>query len=258
MTQPRTYVVSGAGSGIGRAVAQRLAADNENSSIVLVGRTPESLEETRSLLPHPAHHLVVTADVRHAGRLREEFARVDLASRNVCGVVANAGAGGMNAYGEQDRWDEIISTNLHGTYYFINETLPALRRGSPKYRGIVVISSILARIGVPGLTAASASKAGLLGLVRSLAAQVAPEKILVNAVAPGWVDTPLARSLISEFAQYSGATSEQVRAQQLQSMPLGKMSEPMEVAALVSFLLSDQQTSCTGQTFDLNNGASMP
>jgi NAD(P)-dependent dehydrogenase (short-subunit alcohol dehydrogenase family) len=98
--------------------------------------------------------------------------------------------GGTNEAGEIDRWDELIATNLTGTYNCVRAFERSLADG-PDARHVVVISSVLARIGVPGYTGYSASKAGLLGLVRSLAAEWAPRNVLVNAVCPGWVATDM-------------------------------------------------------------------
>ena len=105
--------------------------------------------------------------------------------------VANAGVGGPNADGPDDRWDDLVATNLSGTYF----TLRAAERAGAQ--DFVVVSSILARIAVAGHTGYSASKAGLLGLVRSLAAELAPRQ--VNAICPGWVDTDMAWSGLAEL-----------------------------------------------------------
>ena len=173
-------------------------------------------------------------------------------------VVANAGLGGENHYGPEDRWQEVIDTNLTGTYQLVEEALPFFAPETASYRHIIVISSILARLGVPGYTAYCASKAGLLGLTRSWAAMLASQKVLVNAICPGWVSTDMAQQGLQTFAEDSGKSYEAVYAEQISQVPLGKMSEPDEIARLVGFLLSDQQTSITGQTFDINNGALMP
>ena len=111
-------------------------------------------------------------------------------------LVANAGIGGPNEAGDGDRWDDIVQTNLYGTYWCAAPRSRCLPDGGR----IVVTSSILARIGVPGYTAYCASKAGLLGLVRSLAAELAPRRIQVNAICPGWVNTDMAWEGLAAFA----------------------------------------------------------
>ena len=251
----RSILVSGAGTGMGRAVAIRLA--EAGARIILLGRHRDSLEETRSLLVVPDRHVLVEADLRDASSLRDGLSNAELETLQA--VVANAGIGGENHYGPEDRWGEIIETNLTGTYYLINECLPYLRLDRHEdFRQIVVTSSVLARLGVPGYSAYCASKAGLLGLMRVWAKTFASENILVNAITPGWVDTEMAREGLDTFARTKGVPYQEALAEQMDMVPLGKMSRPEEIAELVQFLLSGVQNSITGQVLDINNGAVMP
>jgi NAD(P)-dependent dehydrogenase (short-subunit alcohol dehydrogenase family) len=125
----------------------------------------------------------------------------------------------------------------------------------PVARHIVVISSILARIAVPGPTGYSASKAGLLGLVRSLAAELAPENVQVNAICPGWVDTQMAWSGLDAMAEASGGTREDAYRDAMQDVPLGRMGQPEDIAGTVAWLLSSDARGVTGQAIDQNGGA---
>jgi NAD(P)-dependent dehydrogenase (short-subunit alcohol dehydrogenase family) len=163
--------------------------------------------------------------------------------------VANAGVGGPNAPGDGDRWDDIVQTNLYGTYWCVRAAAPHLSDGGR----IVVTSSILARIGVPGYTAYCASKAGLLGLVRSLAAELAPRRIQVNAICPGWVNTDMAWQGLDAI----GVGRERAFEEAMREVPLRRMSEPSEIAGTVAWLLSDDAVGVTGQAIDHNNGAFM-
>jgi NADP-dependent 3-hydroxy acid dehydrogenase YdfG len=119
-------VLSGAGSGIGRATAQVLG---EQARLVLVGRNRAKLEETRGRLREPARHAVVATDTRDHLGLRAALGELGLERDGISAVVANAGVGGENHYGDQDRWSEILETNLTGTYKLIQESLPYMRRG---------------------------------------------------------------------------------------------------------------------------------
>ena len=116
----------------------------------------------------------------------------------------------------------------------------------------------MARLGVPGYSAYCASKAGLLGLTRSLATELAQEKILVNALCPGWVDTTMAHEGLRAFAEALKISKEEALKKAMDDVPLGKMSKPDEIAQFTAFLISDAQASITGQTLDINNGAMMP
>ena len=192
-------LVSGAGSGIGRAITITMA--DAGYPIILLGRNRQSLEETLSFLKTPSKHTIITADIRDAQSLQASLQDLNPVLQ---GVVANAGLGGENHYGEDDRWHDIVDTNLTGTYQLVQEALPYFSAKEEGFRQIVIISSILARLGVPGYSAYCASKAGLLGLMRSWAVELASENILVNAICPGWVSTEMAVQGLQTFAQNSG------------------------------------------------------
>jgi NAD(P)-dependent dehydrogenase (short-subunit alcohol dehydrogenase family) len=250
----KTIVITGAGSGIGQAMAKVLA--ERGHSLLLLGRNLTALEKTRELLNSPAVHQCFSCDIRQPGNIRE--ALVKSGKESLYAVVANAGVGGENQYDKGNRWQEVIDTNLSGSYYTAQECLPYLKKTQNGYAKIIFVSSILARLGVPGYSAYCASKAGLLGLTRSLAAELAKEKVLVNAICPGWVDTVMAHQGLQAFADALSITKEEAYKNAMAPVPLGKMSEPREIANLVAFLVSDEQRSITGQTFDINNGALMP
>lgn len=252
----KTIVVTGAGSGMGRATAIALAAQGD-TQIVLTGRRREALEETRALLNKAQPHLIASLDVRNAAEWKSFYSASDTANMNLCGVFANAGIGGENHYGDDDRWDEIISTNLTGTYVTIMECLPYLKKSTAAYRHVVITSSCLGRFGVPNYTAYCTAKTGLLGLAKSMALQFAADKILVNAICPGWVETEMAKAGIQKLADREGVEYEESFAQQMSYVPLNRISQPEEIAALVKFLMGGAQTSMTGQGIDINNGSFM-
>lgn len=244
------YLISGAGSGIGRAIATELA--NQGHTCYLLGRNEAKLNDTRAALS-PGDHQVFAADVRNPAQMQAlAEAHPNLA---LDGIVANAGMGGENHFGPGDRWHEIMETNLTGTYHTVQYFLPALRRSRQTYKHVVITSSVLARLGVANYSAYCASKAGLLGLMRSWAVQFAPENMLVNAICPGWVDTDMAQEGLQGIADGIGITKDAFYDIAMQSVPLRKMSEPGEIAELVAYLL--RQKSITGQTLDINGGSVM-
>lgn len=249
-------IITGAGSGIGAAAAQVLA-ETSGVELLLLGRRLNKLEEVRNSLTDPSIHQALSCDVSDSASIGAAFQQSNLAEKDVVGVFANAGIGGGNEYGDNDRWDEIINTNLTGVYHVIMQTLPHLRKSKAQSKNIVVTSSVLARFGVPNHTAYCASKTGLLGLVRSLAVQHAEEGILVNAICPGWVDTQMARDSIQKLADHQGTSYDEALKTQMGFVPLGKMSQPSEIANLVKFLFTNQEMSITGQALDINNGAFM-
>jgi len=248
----RHIVISGAGSGIGRSIAQTLA--ERGYALILLGRNLGNLESTKNLLKNPSQHQCQPCDIRNSGEIHQALANVS----SLYGLIANAGIGGENQYGDQDRWQEIIDTNLTGTYQTIQECLPLIKKNPAPFKKIIIISSILARLGVPGYSGYCASKAGLLGLTRSLAGEYSNDGILVNALCPGWVDTEMAQKGLQGFADTLKISKEDAYKEAMNQVPLGKMSKPEEVAQLVAYLVSEEQTSLTGQTLDINNGALMP
>lgn len=244
------YLITGAGSGIGKAIAIELAKQNNNC--YLLGRNENNLKNTLSLLKEGAHKILV-ADITDSSSLKSVIANNE--DLMLDGIIANAGIGGENNFGEADRWNEIINTNLTGTYLTVQNFLPALLKSSSQTKHIIITSSVLARLGVKNYSAYCASKAGLLGLMRSWAIEYAPENILVNAICPGWVNTEMAQQGLDGIAQDIGITKSEFYDIAMQSVPLKKMSEPEEIAALVYYLVN--QSSMTGQTIDINGGAVM-
>lgn len=247
-------IITGAGTGMGAATARRLAADGR--SIVLVGRRREPLEEVRQTLPGD-RHVVLTANVADRESLHTALHGGALDEHEVTAVFANAGIGGVNEYGPDDRWDEIIGVNLTGSYNTAMECLPLLRDSDAPNRQILFTSSCLSRFGVPNYAAYCASKAGINGLTRSLSVQLATERILVNAILPGWVDTEMARDGIDQMAGEQDVTFDAAHAEQMAMVPLGRMSDPDEIAEFVAYLFSPKQLSITGQCIDINNGSWM-
>lgn len=245
-------VVTGAGTGIGRAIAVRLA--KEGATPTLLARGKERLEETASAIEGPVH--VEACDIRDRRRVERAIERAAEALGPIDALVAASGIGGPNGADDEggDRFDEIVQTNVNGTYHCVRAVLGHLQPG-PETRHIVVISSILARIAVPGYTGYSASKAALLGLVRSLAAELAPRGVQVNAICPGWVDTDMAWQGLDAIAEATGGTREEAYRDAMREVPLGRMGRPEDVAGTVAWLLSPDARGVTGQAIDQNGGA---
>ena len=135
--------------------------------------------------------------------------------------------------------------------------LAAHPRTSFGARHLVAIASILARIGVAGYSGYCASKAGITGLVRALAMELAPAEVQVNAICPGWVDTEMARAGVAGFAAALGVPYDEAYRRAMQDVPLGRMSAPEDIAGVVAWLLSPDARGVTGQALDVNGGAFM-
>lgn len=212
-------LVTGGGKGTGRAIALALAA--RGVRVVVTGRDERALGETVGEIAFgggKARHLA--GDVRDAGHLRAAVARAVESFGGLDVVVATAGLSGRTPIEEDgSRAEAIVQTNLMGTFYAFHAALPAMK-GPGR---LLAVSSVLAKLGVPGYAAFCASQAGILGLVRALAHECAPRKITANALVPGGVDTQVA--------------------------------EPEEVAALAVFLCSGEAAGITGQAISIRGGA---
>ena len=227
----RHVVVTGAGTGIGAAIARRLRS--EGATVTGMARNAERVR--------PNVDRAIACDIREQAQVEAAFGTLE---PPLHALVANAGVGGENRPGPDDRFEDIVRTNLLGTYWTIRAALAL------EVERIVVTSSILARIGVPHYTGYSASKAGLLGLVRSFAVELAP-RVQVNAIVPGWVATEMSW----EGLDAMGPTREAAYEDAMRFVPMGRMSEPEEIAGTVAWLLSDEARMVTGQAIDHNGGA---
>jgi NAD(P)-dependent dehydrogenase (short-subunit alcohol dehydrogenase family) len=168
-------------------------------------------------------------------------------------VVANAGIvrqARLSDLDAQETWRAVLSVNLDGVF----NTLRAAEGVIVDAGRIVVISSGLGKLGRAAFGAYSASKHGVLGLVKCVAKELAPRKITVNAICPGWVDTDMARSDVSRFAVAQRRELEDVEARIVENIPLGRFVRPEEVASLVGWLVSDGAAAVTGEAFNISGG----
>jgi NAD(P)-dependent dehydrogenase (short-subunit alcohol dehydrogenase family) len=248
--QGKHVVVTGAGRGIGKAIALRLA--REGATLSLFARGAEALDRTAREIGGAFTRGV---DIRDRTQVDDAFHAAAEANGPVHALVANSGVGGPNETGDGDRFYDLVQTNLVGTYDCVRAAQRVL--AADGRRDVVVISSILARIPVPFYTGYSASKAGLLGLVRSLAAELAPQDVQVNAICPGWVNTDMAWEGIGLLGEALGVGKDEAYERAMSEVPLRRMSEPEDIAGTVAWLLSADARGVTGQAIDQNGGAFM-
>src|SRR5437867_7915799 len=212
-------VVTGAGRGIGRAIALRFA--REGARVACVSRTEENAKKTadeindlrsesaKAYAVDVADHAAVQ---KIAARILEDFGRADILVNNA-GVTRDALAMRMSL----EDWDAVINTNLRGAFSFIHSLVRAMTK--QRNGRIINISSVIGLIGNAGQTNYAASKAGLIGLTKSLAREVASRNITVNAIAPGFIITDM-----------TGALSEEVQKTIIGRIPLARVGEPLDVA----------------------------
>lgn len=239
----KVALVTGASRGIGKACAQRLAQAGASIVLNYHGNQAEAEAVAAELCTLGAETLCLQADVGQLEQveamfaaLQERFGRLDI-------LVNNAGISrdGLVMRTSRQDWDDILATNLTGVF---NCSKAAVRLMLRQRSGrIVNVSSVIARSGNAGQSAYAASKAGVLGFTRSLALELAPRQIAVNAVAPGFIDSEMTRQL-----------PEAVRQEILKKIPWGRMGSCLEVAEVVLFLSSDRCQYLTGQTLHIDGG----
>jgi NAD(P)-dependent dehydrogenase (short-subunit alcohol dehydrogenase family) len=251
----RHVVVTGAGTGIGRAIALRLA--EEGAVVSLLARDARRLDGVaQEIRSGGGRAQAFACDVRVRAAVDAAFDSARESAGPLFALVANAGIGGANAPGAGDRFGDLVATNLNGTYDCARAAQRHLAPG-PEPRHMVVMASILARIGVAGYTGYCASKAGLLGLVRALAMELAPQNVQVNAICPGWVETDMALTGLQGMASAMNVTPDEARRIAMSAVPLGRMSQPAEIAGVVAWLISPDARGTTGQGIDVTHGAFM-
>jgi 3-oxoacyl-[acyl-carrier protein] reductase len=239
-------VVTGSGRGIGHAIAVRLA--KEGARVASVSRTEANAQKTADEInairaDAAKAYAVDVADAgsvqKAAARIFEDFGRVDI-------LVNNAGVtrDGLSMRMSIDDWDTVVNTNLKGAFVFTQAVMrPMIKQRSGR---IINISSIAGLTGNAGQANYSASKAGLIGLTKTLARELASRGITVNAVAPGLIETDMTTVL-----------SEEIRRAILQKVPLGKLGEPDDIAGAVAYLASPEAKYITGQVLTVDGGMVM-
>ena len=247
-------VVTGAAEGMGRAIAWKLG--REGARVAICDRNRKGLEAAaREMRAHGFQVLDRVCDVSDSRQVEEFVSAVGAKWGGIRILVNNAGISKRNPILEpgDETWHEVLATNLTGVYYCTHRALPHFRDGGR----IVHISSISGKVGTAGYSAYCASKHGVIGLTRALALELAPRRITVNAVCPGWVRTPMARRDLQESADLEGLSVEAMRRRILDGIPLGTMIRPEEVADLVHFLASPSGAAITGQAVDISAGEVM-
>ena len=264
LLKDRVAVITGGGRGIGRAIAETFY--REGARVAVASRNVKSLQTFAMELNQGDHRIVpFRCDVTDPdevevliGNVVEVWDRVDILVNNagVSGMTPLAAAGPAGDADETGRrWQEILATNLTGAWNCARHAAPHMPEGGSGR--ILNISSVLGKFGVPGYGAYCASKHGVIGLTRALALELAPRKITVNALCPGWVGTDMARQGIEAGARLQGVTPEEFQRRAEAAVPLGRFIEPQEVARLAVFLASEAGAGITGQSINIDGGAAM-
>lgn len=237
MTQKKIALVTGGSRGIGLEICKQLR---------LAGYWVASCSKIKPA-DETNYDFYLECDVGKKESVQLFFEKLFKKISSIDVLVNNAGLAGTNSldnfsHDGDDLWNSIINTNLNGTYLFSKYSLQKM----PATGKIINISSVLGLMGVPDQTAYCSAKHAIIGFTRSLSKAVAPRNITVNAVCPGWTETDMAQGRMNEL-NLSLTHLEQ-------SVPMGRIIKPKEIADLVLFLCSHSAQNITGQTFTIDGG----
>ena len=239
----KTALVTGASGGIGRGIAGALHA--QGARVVLSGTRMDALESLRGTLTERA--VVVACDLGDRASIDELVKKAEAAaSAPIDILVNNAGITRDNLFMrmKDEEWDQVIAVNLTAAFRLSRAVLRGMMK--KRWGRIINITSVVGATGNPGQGNYAAAKAGLSGMTKALAAEVASRNITVNTVAPGFISTAM-----------TDALTEEQKTAILPRVPAGRLGDPRDIAAAVAYLASEEAAYVTGQTLHVNGGMAM-
>jgi len=250
----RHALVTGAGSGIGKAIALALAADGH--AVSLAGRRAAPLEAVRDEILSSGGEAFVQYgfDVSDAAAVERGIVAAIAEAGDIAVLVNCAGEAPSAPFEKTDLalWQRVLSINLTGVFLVTQAALASVRRAGNGR--IVNVASTAGLIGYAYVSAYCASKHGVIGLTRALALELARSDVTVNAVCPGFTDTPLIDGALDTISEKTGRSREDARASLARANPQGRLVTPAEVAHTVSWLVSEKATAITGQAIAVAGG----
>jgi NAD(P)-dependent dehydrogenase (short-subunit alcohol dehydrogenase family) len=247
-------VVTGATKGIGRSIALALAS--AGADVAVSARTPADLEELKAELEGMGRRtLAIPCDVTDPGAVAHGLAGgVVSAWGGVDILVNNAGnAGSAKFLNHPDAlWQRMLTINLTSVYYVTKAFVPTMI--TQRSGRIITIASIAGKVGGKYISAYTASKHGVIGLMRALAVELNSYNITVNSICPGYVDTPMTDASVANMVARTGMTSEEARQALERMSPQNRLIEPEEVASVAVFLALDTSKGITGQSINVDGG----
>jgi len=242
----KVALVTGASRGIGKAIALELARAGMHVAVNFAGNRESAEAVVAQIRDMGRKSITVQADVADAAAVEAMFQEVEQQLGPVLILVNNAGITRDNLLlrMKEAEWDQVLDTNLKGVFLCTKQALRPMMKA--RWGRIINITSVSGVMGNPGQANYSAAKAGVIGLTKTTAREVASRGITVNAVAPGFIETDM-----------TAALGEEMHRQLVQQIPLGRFGQASEVASLVRFLASEESSYITGQVIHVDGGMAM-
>lgn len=246
MKMTKSALVTGASRGIGRSIAIQLAEEGYKVAMNYAGNKEKADAVVEEIKAKGVEAFAIQANVANGDEVKAMIKEVVSQFGSVDVLVNNAGITRDNLLMrmKEQEWDDVIDTNLKGVFNCIQKVTPQMLR--QKSGSIINLSSVVGAVGNPGQANYVATKAGVIGLTKSAARELASRNITVNAVAPGFI-----------VSDMTDALSEELKAQMLEQIPLAKFGEDSDIANTVAFLASEKAKYITGQTIHVNGGMYM-
>ncbi|MEB6297908.1 3-oxoacyl-[acyl-carrier-protein] reductase [Staphylococcus xylosus] len=242
----KSALVTGASRGIGRSIAIQLAEEGYNVVVNYAGNKEKADAVVEEIEAKGVESFAIQANVANGDEVKAMIKEVVSQFGSVDVLVNNAGITRDNLLMrmKEQEWDDVIDTNLKGVFNCIQKVTPQMLR--QKGGSIINLSSVVGAVGNPGQANYVATKAGVIGLTKSAAKELASRHITVNAVAPGFI-----------VSDMTDALSDELKAQMLEQIPLAEFGEDSDIAHTVAFLASEKAKYITGQTIHVNGGMYM-
>jgi NAD(P)-dependent dehydrogenase (short-subunit alcohol dehydrogenase family) len=249
-------VVTGAGRGIGRSIALALA--EAGADVAISARTANDVKALAAEIRATGRQVLeVTCDVTDPEQVQDMMTKVTEGFGGINILVNNAGNAGSHKFlnHPDELWQRMLAVNLTSVYYVTKAFVPALI--NQRSGRIITIASIASRVGGQYIAAYTAAKHGALGLTRALAVELLPYNITVNAICPGYVNTPMTDASVSNIMARTGMTEAQAREALEKTSPQRRLIEADEVAAIAVFLALESSRGITGQAINIDGGGVM-
>lgn len=246
MKMTKNALVTGASRGIGRSIAIQLAEEGYNVAVNFAGNREKAEAVVAEIKAKGVESFAIQANVANGDEVKAMIKEVVSQFGTVDVLVNNAGITRDNLLMrmKESEWDDVIDTNLKGVFNCIQKVTPQMLR--QRSGSIINLSSVVGAVGNPGQANYVATKAGVIGLTKSAAKELASRNITVNAVAPGFI-----------VSDMTDALTDDLKDQMLQQIPLSRFGEDTDIANTVAFLASDKAKYITGQTLHVNGGMFM-